>query len=61
MLGFMDTVLRDQESGDDLMTGIDSNRSFQEMFSHLSGSSEGVVMTGISAGEHGGVDGGDWN
>jgi hypothetical protein len=58
MLGFMDAVLGYHESGDDLLVSIDSNRSFQEMFSQLSGS-DGIVMTRISAGEPGGIDGGD--
>jgi len=52
MLGLMDPVFRDHEPGDELLIGIDSDGSFQEMFSHLAGP-DGVIMTGIPAGEPG--------
>jgi len=42
------------------LIGIDSNRRFQEMFADLSGS-DGVIMAGITAGEPGRIDGGDWD
>jgi hypothetical protein len=54
----MDTVFGDHKSGDELLISIDSNRSFQVMFSHLS-RPEGIIMTRIPAGESGGVDSGD--
>jgi len=60
MLGFMDPVFGYHEPGDELLIGIDSDGSFQEMFSHFTGP-EGVIMTGIPAGEAGGIDGGDRN
>jgi hypothetical protein len=52
MLGLMDPVFGYYESGNELLIGIDSNRSFQEMFSHLAGP-YGIIMTGIPAGEPG--------
>jgi hypothetical protein len=52
MLGFMDPVFGYHEPGDELLIGIDSDGCFQEMFSHLAGS-EGIIMTGIPAGEPG--------
>ena len=60
MLGLMDPVFGYHEPGDELLIGIDSDGSFQEMFSHLAGP-EGVIMTGIPAGEPGRIDGGDRN
>lgn len=36
--------MRLSEPGDKLLIGIDSNRGFEERFSHLSGP-DGVVMT----------------
>ena len=52
MLGLMDLVFGYHEHGIELLIGIDSDGSFQEMFSHLSGS-DGVILTGIPAGEPG--------
>jgi hypothetical protein len=52
MLGLMDPVFGYHESGDELLIGIDSDGSFQEMFSHFTGP-ERVIMTGITAGEAG--------
>jgi len=60
MLGLMDPVFGYHESGDELLIGIDSDGSFQEMFSPLTGP-EGVIMTGIPTGEPGRIDGGDGN
>jgi hypothetical protein len=50
MPGFMDAVFGDHESGDELLISIDGDRSFEEMFSHLTGS-DGVIVTGIPAGK----------
>ena len=60
MLGLMDPVFGYHKSGDCLLIRIDSDRSFQEMFSHFTGP-DGVIMTGIPAGEAGRIDGGDRN
>lgn len=60
MLRLMDAVFGYHEPGNELLIGIDSDGSFQEMFSHLTGT-EGVIMTGITAGEPGRIDGGDGN
>ena len=38
MSGVMDPAIRYHESDDNLLIDIDNNRSFQEMFSDLSGS-----------------------
>jgi hypothetical protein len=48
--GLMYSVFGYHESGNKLLIGIDSDGSFQEMLSHLTGSDR-VIMTGISAGE----------
>jgi len=58
VLRVVNPAFRYRESGNYLLIGIDSNRSFQEMFSDFSGS-YGVIMTGIPAGEPGRIDGGD--
>jgi hypothetical protein len=60
VLRVVDPVFRYRESGDYLLIGINSNRSFQEMFSDFPGSN-GVIMTGITAREPGRIDGGDWD
>jgi hypothetical protein len=52
MSGIMDSAFRYYESDDNLLTDIDNNRGFQEMFSDLSGSFR-VIMTTISAGKSG--------
>ena len=52
MLGLMDPVFGYHEPGDELLIGINSDGSFQEMFSHLTGP-DGIIMTGITAGEPG--------
>jgi hypothetical protein len=56
MPGIMDSAFRYHESNDNLLIDIDNNRGFQEMFSDLSGS-ERVIMTTISAGKSGRIDG----
>jgi hypothetical protein len=58
MLRIVNPTFRYRESCNYLLIGIDSNRSFQEMFSDFSGS-DGVIMTGITAGEPGRIDGGN--
>jgi hypothetical protein len=52
MLRIMNPVFGYHETGDKLLIGIDSDGSFQEMFSHLTGS-DGIIMAGIAAGEPG--------
>jgi hypothetical protein len=52
MSGVVDTAVRGNEPGDDLLFGINRDRSFQEMFSDLTGSF-GEVVTAISAGKAG--------
>ena len=58
MSGVVDTAVRGNEPGDDLLFGINRDWSFQEMFSDLTGSF-GEVVTAISAGKAGWVDSGD--
>jgi hypothetical protein len=58
VLRIVDPAFRYSESGNYLLIGINSNRCFQEMFSDFSGS-DGVIMTGITAGETGRIDGSD--
>lgn len=60
VLRVVNPAFRYCKSGNYLLIGIDSNRSFQEMFSDFSGS-DGVIMTGISAGEPGRIDGCNWD
>lgn len=52
----MDPAFRDPESSNDLLINVDRNCCFQEMFSDLSGSFR-VIMTTISAGKPGRIDG----
>jgi hypothetical protein len=48
----MNPAFGGNESGDDLLIGINRDRSFQEMLSNLAGSDR-VIVTGISAGKPG--------
>jgi hypothetical protein len=58
MLRVVNPTFRGRKSGNYLLLGIDSNRSFQEMFSDFT-CSDGVIMTGIPAGEPGRINGSD--
>lgn len=52
MPGIVDPAVRGNESSDDLLFGINRDRSFQEMFSDLTGSF-GEIVTAVSAGKAG--------
>jgi hypothetical protein len=58
VLRVVNPAFRYRESGNYLLIGIDSNRRFQEMFSDFPGS-DGVIVTGITAGKPGRIDGSD--
>lgn len=55
MPGIMNSAFRRNESGNNLKFSIDRDRSFQEMFSDLTGSFR-KIMAAIPAGKPGGVD-----
>lgn len=57
----MNPAFGSNESGDDLLIGINRDRGFQEMLSNLAGSDR-VIVAGISAGKPGWIDccDGDW-
>jgi len=56
----MNPAFGSNESGDDLMIGINRDRGFQEMLSNLAGS-DWVIVTGISAGKPGWIDCCNWD
>jgi len=60
MSGVMDSAVRYHKSDDNLLIDIDNNRSFQEMFPDLS-RSFWVIMTAISTGKPGWIDGSNRN
>jgi hypothetical protein len=55
MPGIVDPAFGSDKPGDNLLIGINRNRSFQEMFSSLAGSGW-VIVTWISAGKPGWID-----
>lgn len=60
MPGIVDSAVRGNEPGDDLLFGINRDRSFQEMFSDFTGSL-GEIMAAVPAGKTGWVDSGYGN
>lgn len=55
MPSVVDPALRGYESGDHLLIGIDGDRSFQEMFSDLTGSFR-EIMTAVPTRKSGRID-----
>ena len=60
MPGIMDSTFRGYKSGDNLLIGIDRDRSFQEMFSEFPGSFR-EIMAAVSASKSGRIDSGYGN
>jgi len=55
MNDIMDWILRNLQTGDNLLIGINGDGCFQESFSGFPGS-PGIVVAGVRAGEPGGID-----
>ena len=57
MNDIMDWILRNLQTGDNLLIRVNGDGGFQESFSGFTGS-PGIIMTGVRAGEPGGIDSG---